>query len=200
MPEWRIRQFELNLQALTDASKTFLMERKRVNLTMKGTRKHWETMSLSNTQGVDNFRKQLTMRPHNITIVIIAEMRGRVWNSLWKECQDATRINSIHTQTSIKHSGPTKIGLWKAFSEMTVKNESSNNSSRLRQKNHTTVDCRIATWIKNHNNDREGKKVDNNWYTKRWFKPFNNKTQSLLHHCYHYFTENHHKKPSWPSK
>jgi hypothetical protein len=78
MPEWKIRQFELNNPGTHDASKTFLAERKRVNLTMKGTRKHRETMSLSNTQEVDNFQKQLTVRPHNITIIIIAEMRGRV--------------------------------------------------------------------------------------------------------------------------
>jgi hypothetical protein len=30
----------------------------------------------------------------------------------------------IHTQASIKHFGPTNIGLWKDLSEMTVKNES----------------------------------------------------------------------------
>ena len=56
--------------------KTFLQRGTRVNLTMKGTQKHRETMSLSNTQEVDNFRKKLTMRPHNITVIIISEMRG----------------------------------------------------------------------------------------------------------------------------
>jgi hypothetical protein len=56
--------------------KIFLQRGTRVNLTMKGTRKHRETMSLSNTQEVDNFKKKLKVRPHNITMFIIAEMRG----------------------------------------------------------------------------------------------------------------------------
>jgi hypothetical protein len=40
---------------------------------------------------------------------------------------------------------------------MTIKKKPYNNSSGLRQKHHTTVDNCIATWIMNHNNDRDEK-------------------------------------------
>jgi len=140
-------------------------------------------MSLSNTQEVDKFWQQLTVGPYNITVV----MRGAGVKTLHGKNFRTQLISTQYIHKSLlKILGQPRLDCGKLSMKWQSRTCHQTISRGFRRNNHTTIDWHIVTWINNHSDDQEGKRVDSLWNTNWWLKPFNNKTQNPLNYCYHF--------------